>query len=53
MNFELPEEFRMLRELVEHFVDDHLLLLEPKVLQRETAGEGIYITAQERCAPAR
>jgi acyl-CoA dehydrogenase len=50
MNFELPEEFRMLRELVEHFVDDHLLPLEPNVLQRETAGEGIYITAQERSA---
>ena len=48
MNFELPEEFRMLGELVRRFVDDHLLPLEPAVLAREARGEGAHITAEER-----
>ena len=50
MNFELAEEFRMLQELVEHFVEDHLIPLEPKVLAREAAGEGAHITGEERSA---
>jgi acyl-CoA dehydrogenase len=50
MNFELAEEFRMLQELVEHFVEDQLIPLEPKVLARETAGEGVHITSEERSA---
>jgi acyl-CoA dehydrogenase len=48
MNFELAEEYRMLRELVENFVADHLLPLEPAVLEREAKGESAHITAEER-----
>ena len=48
MNFELAEEFRMLKELVANFVTDHLLPLEPAVLAREARGEGAHITAEER-----
>ena len=50
MDFELPEEFRMLRDLVERFVVDHLIPLEPAVLAREAAGEGVHITPAERAA---
>ena len=48
MNFELDEEYRKLRELVAHFVEEQLLPLEPEVLARESRGEGAYITADER-----
>lgn len=48
MDFELAEEFRMLRDLVAGFVDDHLLPLEPAVLARETRGEGLHLTPEER-----
>ena len=48
MNFELEEEFRMLRDLVARFVEEKLLPLEPAVLDREARGEGAYITAEER-----
>lgn len=48
MNFELEEEFRRLEELVNHFVEDHLYPLEPRVLEREARGEGAHITAAER-----
>ncbi len=48
MDFELPEEYRMLEELVANFVADHLLPLEPEVLAREAVGVGAYITAEER-----
>lgn len=48
MNFELAEEHRMLKELVDHFVDDHLIPLEPKVLAREAAGEGYHLITEER-----
>ena len=48
MDFELAEEYRMLRELVAHFVEDHLLPLEPAVLARETHGEGTHLTTTER-----
>ncbi len=50
MNFELAEEFRMLQDLVAGFVGDHLLPLEPAVLEREAAGEGFHVTAEERAA---
>ena len=50
MDFELAEEFRMLQELVHRFVDDHLIPLEPNVLEREAAGQGAHITAAERTA---
>jgi acyl-CoA dehydrogenase len=48
MNFELAEEFRMLRDLVDRFVEEHLYPLEPAVLERETSGQGYFITAGER-----
>jgi acyl-CoA dehydrogenase len=38
MDFELNEEHRMLKELVERFVRDELLPLEPLVLEREANG---------------
>ena len=36
MDFQQPEEFRMLQELVARFIKEHLLPLEPGVLARET-----------------
>jgi len=50
MDFELAEEFRMLRDLVARFVEEHLYPLEPAVLEREAAGDGAYITPDERAA---
>lgn len=50
MNFELEEEYQMLADLVESFVRDELLPLEPAVLEREAAGKGAYLTAEERGA---
>lgn len=38
MNFELPEEHRMIVDLVRHFVDDELVPLEREVLEREAMG---------------
>jgi alkylation response protein AidB-like acyl-CoA dehydrogenase len=48
MDFELNEEHRMLKELVARFIADLLLPLEPKVLERESRGEGAGLTADER-----
>ena len=48
MDFELAEEYRMLRDLVAAFVNDHLLPLEPAVLEREANGEGLRITPEEQ-----
>jgi acyl-CoA dehydrogenase len=48
MDFELGEEHRMLKELVARFVADALLPLEPKVLERESRGEGAGLTESER-----
>ena len=48
MNFELDEDHRMLRDLVQRFVRDELMPLEAGVLAREAAGEGAYLTAKER-----
>ncbi len=50
MNFELPEEYRMLRDLVASFVSDYLLPLEAAVLAREAAGEGLILLPEERQA---
>ncbi len=50
MDFEIPEEYRMLKDLVASFVSDHLLPLEATVLLRESNGEGAHITLQERAA---
>jgi acyl-CoA dehydrogenase len=38
MDFDIPEEARMLAELVEKFVADELMPLEPAVLEREASG---------------
>jgi len=48
MNFELSEEHRMLKDLVERFVRDELMPLEPAVLARDAEGKGLYLTAEER-----
>ena len=48
MNFELSEEHRMLKDLVQKFVRDELMPLETAVMQREASGQGIYINAEER-----
>lgn len=48
MDFELAEEHRMLADLVQRFVRDELLPLEGAVLAREAAGQGAYLTVEER-----
>ena len=48
MDFELIEEHRLLRDLVQRFVRDELLPLEAGVLARDAAGEGSALTAAER-----
>lgn len=48
MDFELAEEHRMLRDLVERFVNDELMPLENAVLERDAAGLGGELTAEER-----
>ena len=50
MNFELAEEHRMLADLVQRFVRDHLMPLESVVLAREAAGEDSELTPEERAA---
>ena len=48
MNFDLPEEHRMLKELVHRFVEDELMPLENEVLKREAAGSGLGLAPGER-----
>lgn len=48
MDFEIAEEHRMLKDLVAHFVADELMPLEPAVLAREDAGQGLGIGEAER-----
>ena len=48
MDFALPQEHRMLADLVERFVRDELMPLEASLLQRDAAGKGTYLTAQEQ-----
>ena len=43
MEFELAEEHRMLKDLVNRFVTDELLPLEAGVLAREAAGQGMFL----------
>jgi alkylation response protein AidB-like acyl-CoA dehydrogenase len=45
--FEIPEEHRMLQDLVARFVDNELMPLEAAVLRRETQGEKAYLTDAE------
>ncbi|MBV9420421.1 MAG: acyl-CoA dehydrogenase family protein, partial [Alphaproteobacteria bacterium] len=47
MDFELPEEHRMLKELVRRFVQDELIPLEAGVLEREAKGQGLGIGPAE------
>lgn len=47
MDFELPQEHRMLQDLVARFVREELLPLEPAVMAREAAGQGLGLTADE------
>jgi acyl-CoA dehydrogenase len=48
MNFELPEEHRMLKELVARFVREELIPLEPTLLKREASTGSIALTDAER-----
>ena len=48
--FELPEEHRMLQELVAKFVDRDLIPLEKATLAREMAGQPAGLT-RGRCRP--
>jgi acyl-CoA dehydrogenase len=48
MDFALTDEHRMLKDLVARFVREELMPLEPAVLERETAGQGVFLTAAER-----
>jgi acyl-CoA dehydrogenase len=48
MNFELPEEHRMLKDIVARFVREELLPMEPELLRREASGHGWELNAQER-----
>jgi alkylation response protein AidB-like acyl-CoA dehydrogenase len=48
VDFALKEEHRMLKELVARFVEEELLPLEPAILQREAAGNGAAMTADEQ-----
>lgn len=46
MNFELNEEFRMLQQLVAHFVNDELMPLESALLQQDMNGAGGELSAE-------
>lgn len=48
MRFDLDDDHRMLADLVQRFVRDELLPLEPAVLAREAAGEDPELTQVER-----
>ncbi|MEZ5938858.1 MAG: acyl-CoA dehydrogenase family protein [Hyphomonadaceae bacterium] len=50
MHFELDEEYRLLQDLVAKFVQENLLPLEQKVLERDAKGEGAYLTKEEKIA---
>ena len=50
MDFELKEEYKMLKDLVGHFVRDHLLPLEPTILERTTS-QGRRALTKEETAP--
>lgn len=48
MHFELEDDHRMLRDLVQRFVADHLIPLESAVLARESTGATADLTEEER-----
>ena len=45
MDFALSDEHRMLKDLVARFVREELMPLEKAVLEREAAGQGLFLTA--------
>lgn len=47
MFFELSEEHRMLQDLVARFVDEELMPLESRVIEREIRAEAPVLTAEE------
>src|SRR6516165_12490301 len=47
MEFELSDDHRMLKELVERFVIEELMPLEPLVMAREAAGEEAELPRDE------
>lgn len=47
MPLALPEEYRMLQDLVARFVDEELMPLEPKIIDREIMGEVPKLTKEE------
>lgn len=48
MDFELCEEHRLLQDLVARFVRENLIPLENRVLERDAAGQGAYLSPEER-----
>ncbi len=48
MDFALSDEHRMLKDLVARFVREELMPLEKAVLEREVAGQGVWLTHEER-----
>ncbi|MCA6298356.1 MAG: acyl-CoA/acyl-ACP dehydrogenase [Phenylobacterium sp.] len=48
MDFQLSDEHRMLRDLAERFVREELIPLEGAVLARDAAGQGIWLSPEER-----
>jgi acyl-CoA dehydrogenase len=48
MDFALADEHRMLKDLVQRFVKDELMPLEANVLARDAAGQGIWLSPEER-----
>lgn len=47
MTVHLAEEHRMLQELVARFVDEHLVPLEPKIIERDIRGQHPKLTEEE------
>jgi len=47
METDLPEELAMLQELVEKFVQNEIVPLEPAILEREARGEGTSLASEE------
>jgi len=48
MNFELDDEHRMLRDLVQKFVTQELIPLEPAVMARAASGLDADLSVEER-----
>ncbi len=47
MDFELPEEYRMLQDLVRRFVNDQLMPFEARAMEQEATGQSPSLTAEE------